>query len=53
MEQLIEDLKKAWEAYKDHDDHARRDQMISCLNDIIGTTEIIKTKAVKILSEIR
>ena len=53
MEQLIKDLEKAWEAYKDHDDHARVDQMVSCLNDMIGTTEVIKAKAVKILSEIR
>ena len=50
MEQLIEDLKKAWEAYKDHDDHARGDQMMACLIDIIGTAEIIKAKAVKALS---
>jgi len=53
MEQLIKDLELIWESYKDHDDHARVDQMVSCLNDMIGTTEIIKTKAVKILSEIR
>ena len=53
MEQLIKDLEQIWEQYKDHDDHARVGQMVSCLNDMIGTTEIIKTKAVKILSEIR
>lgn len=53
MEQLIKDLEKAWEAYKDHDDHARINSMKSCLSDIISTTEIIKTKAVNILSELR
>ena len=53
MEQLIKDLEKAWEVYKDHDDHARREQMVSCLNDIIGTSGLITTKAIKILSEIR
>lgn len=53
MEQLIKDLEKAWEAYKDHDEHARADQMMTCLYDMIGTAEIIKTKAVKMLSEIR
>jgi hypothetical protein len=53
MEQLIKDLEQIWESYKDHDDHARVDQMISCLNDMIGTAEVIKAKAVKILSEIK
>ena len=53
MEQLIKDLELIWESYKDHDDHARVDQMIACLNDMIGTAEVIKIKAVKILSEIR
>ena len=53
MEQLIKDLEQIWESFRDHDDHARVDKMVSCLNDMIGTTEIIKTKAVKILSEIR
>ena len=53
MEQLIKDLELVWESYRDHDNHARVDQMISCLNDMIGTAELIKTKAVKILSEIR
>ena len=53
MEQLIKDLEWAWKSYREHDDHARVDQMIACLNDIIATTEIIKTKAVKILSELR
>lgn len=53
MEQLINDLKVIWEAYVDHDDHARREQMVSCLNDMIGTAEVIKMKAVKILEEIR
>ena len=53
MEQLIKDLELVWESYRDHDSHARKDQMISCLNDMIGTAELIKTKAVKILSEIR
>lgn len=53
MEQLIKDLELIWESYKDHDDHARIDQIVSCLNNMIGTTEIIKAKAVKILSEIR
>ena len=53
MEQLIKDLEQIWEQYKDHDDHARRDQMIACLINIIGTAEVIKHKAVKALSEIR
>lgn len=53
MEQLIKDLELIWESYKDHDDHARRDRMISCLNDMIGTCEIVKSKCVKTLSELR
>lgn len=53
MEQLIKDLELIWKSYRDHDDHARVDQMISCLNDMIGTAELIKAKAVKVLSEIR
>ena len=53
MERLIKDLEKAWESYKDHNDHARLYQMIVCLNDIIATSGIITTKAIKILSEIR
>ena len=52
MEQLIKDLEKTWESYKEHDDHARREQMIVCLNDIIATSGIITTKAIKILCEI-
>lgn len=53
MEQLIKDLEKAWESYKDHDDHARREQMIFCLDDIIATAAVIRTKAINMLSEIR
>lgn len=53
MEQLIKDLEKAWESYKDHDNHARKDQMIDCLIDIANTSELIEEKAFKILSEIR
>lgn len=53
MEGLIKDLEQIWEQYKDHDDHARRDQMIVCLENIVTTSDIIKTKAIKILSEIR
>lgn len=53
MEQLIKDLEQIWESYKDHDDHARRDQMIACLENIVTTSGLITTKAIKILSEIR
>lgn len=53
MEQLIKDLEWAWESYKDHDDYARVDQMMVCLESIIGTCEIIKHKAVNTLIELR
>lgn len=53
MEQLIKDLEQIWESYKDHDDHARRDQMIACLDSIISTCEIIKYKAINTLIELR
>lgn len=53
MEGLIKDLEQIWKQYKDHDDHARRDQMIVCLENIVTTSDIIKTKTIKILSEIR
>lgn len=51
MEQLIKDLEQIWESYKDHADHARVDQMMACLYSIVGTAEIIKTKAIKALPE--
>lgn len=50
MEQLIKDLEKAWESYKEHDSHARRDQMMACLIDIVGTAELIKEKAIRAMS---
>lgn len=53
MEGLIKDLEQIWKQYKDHDDHARRDQMIVCLENIITTSGIITKKAIKIWSEIR
>lgn len=53
MEQLIKDLEKAWESYKDHDDHARREQMIDSIDAMITTCEIIKHKCVDTLIELR
>ena len=53
MEQLIKDLEKAWEAYKDHDDHARVGQMITCMDSMISTCEMIKYKCIDILSDLR
>ena len=53
MEQLIKDLEKAWESFKDDSDHARVAQMVNCLYDIVGTAEIIKTKAIRMLDEMR
>lgn len=53
MEQLIKDLELIWESYKEHDDHARKDQMIVCLDSIIGTCEIIKHKCINTLIELR
>lgn len=53
MEQLIKDLEITWESYKDHDDHARREQMIVCLDAMISTCELIKYKCVDMLSDIR
>ena len=53
MEQLIKDLEKTWELYKDHNDHARLGQMIACVNDMISTCEIIKHKCVNTLIELR
>ena len=50
MEQLIKDLEKAWEPYRDHNNHARRDQMMACLIDIVGTAELIKEKAIRAMS---
>ena len=53
MEQLIKDLEWAWKSYREHDDHARTDQMAACLDTIISTCEIIKHKAVNTLVELR
>ena len=53
MEQLIKDLEKTWESFKEHDDHARREQMIVCLDSIISTCELIKYKCIDTLSELR
>lgn len=53
MEQLIKDLEKAWESYKDHDDHARREQMINSLDVIISACEMIKHKCVDMLIDMR
>lgn len=53
MEQLIKDLENTWESFKEHDDHARREQMISCIDSIISTCEIIKHKCVNTLIELR
>lgn len=53
MEQLIKDLELIWESYKDHDDHARREQMMNALDIIISTCEMIKYKCVNTLIELR
>ena len=53
MEQLIKDLEKAWESYKDHDDNARIEQMVSYLDSMINICEMIKYKCVNTLIELR